>query len=230
MSNAPSRRGRRGAVAEPAGSSQRNPATLDAILDVAIELFAQFGFQGTAMSAVARSAGVTQPLMHYYFSSKDELWRAAVGKAFNEMLVHQEMIKELRQLDPVSGLRLLINRHISFLARHPSVAPLIAGESQFMNERITWLTDTYIAPLENHLMDLIRLGQEQGRIRADLPIPHVVRFIVGGASALFMYAAPMKQIYDIDTADDDATNTYAHVTTELLFTGMLSNAAEVNSP
>ncbi|KUI26521.1 hypothetical protein AU194_05700 [Mycobacterium sp. GA-2829] len=164
---------------------------------------------------------MAQPLMHYYFSSKDELWRAAVAKAFNEMLVHQEMIKELRELDPVSGLRLLVIRHISFLARHPSVAPLIAGESQFTSDRIAWLTDTYIAPLENHLVELIRLGQKEGRIRGDLPIPHVVRFIVGGASALFTYAAPMKQIYDIDTADDDAVDTYARVTTELLFSGML---------
>ncbi|MGE0217401.1 TetR/AcrR family transcriptional regulator [Mycolicibacterium sp.] len=223
MSTAPSRRVRRDGASAGGGSPQRNPATRDSILDVAIELFAQFGFQGTSMSAVARDAGVAQPLMHYYFSSKDELWRAAVGRAFNEMMVHEDMSKELRELDPVSGLRLLVHRHISFLARHPSVAPLIASESQFTSDRITWLTDTYIAPLEKHLRHLLELGQQQGRIRADLPIPHVVRYIVGGASALFMYAAPMKLIYDIDPADDAAVDTYARVTTELMFAGVLAD-------
>ncbi|PXY29850.1 hypothetical protein BAY59_11375 [Prauserella coralliicola] len=174
------------------------------------------------MAAVARSAGVAQPLMHYYFTSKDDLWRAAIGKAFSEMLVQQELNHELKELDPVSALQVLIRRHISFLARHPNVAPLLASETQFATDRVHWLTDTFIAPLENHLAKLIKLGQQEGRIRDDLPLPFVTRFIVGSASMFFTTGALMERMYDIDTADPDAVENYTKVAIDLTLRGLLT--------
>lgn len=61
-----------------ARTQSRDQGSKEAILSAALECFARFGFEGTSMSAVARTAGVTQLLMHYYFESKDELWRAAM--------------------------------------------------------------------------------------------------------------------------------------------------------
>ncbi|WP_280418417.1 TetR/AcrR family transcriptional regulator [Nocardia carnea] len=223
MSAASSRRnGRGGKLAKSVEPSQRGAATRDVILETAIDCFARSGYEGTSMSAVARSAGVAQPLMHYYFASKDELWRAAISKAFSEMLVQQKLNHELEELDPVSALQVLIRRHISFLARHPNVAPLLASEAQFSTDRVNWLTDTYIAPLEQHLSKLIELGRRDGRIRDDLPIPFVARFIVGSASAFFMTSALMERMYGIDTADPDAVETYTRVTIDLTLKGLLT--------
>lgn len=220
MSAASSRRG--GKLAKSTETSQRGAATRDAILETAIDCFARSGYEGTSMAAVARSAGVAQPLMHYYFTSKDDLWRAAIGKAFSEMLVQQELNHELKELDPVSALQVLIRRHISFLARHPNVAPLLASETQFATDRVHWLTDTFIAPLENHLAKLIKLGQQEGRIRDDLPLPFVTRFIVGSASMFFTTGALMERMYDIDTADPDAVENYTKVAIDLTLRGLLT--------
>lgn len=216
------RSGRGGKLAKTAESTQRGTATRDVILETAIDCFARSGYEGTSMSAVARSAGVAQPLMHYYFASKEDLWRAAMGKAFGEMLVQQELNHELKELDPVSALQVLIRRHISFLARHPNVAPVLASESQFPTDRVHWLSDTFIAPLEEHLSTLIKLGQQEGRIRDDLPIPYVARFIIGSASALFMTGALMERMYGIDTADPVAVETYTRVTIDLTLSGVLT--------
>ena len=221
MSAAASRRSG-GKPAQSAEPSQRGAHTRDVILETAIDCFARSGYEGTSMSAVARTAGVAQPLMHYYFASKDDLWRGAVGKAFSEMLVQQELNHELKELDPVSALQVLIRRHISFLARHPNVAPLLASESQFATDRVHWLSDTFIAPLEEHLAKLIKLGQQDGRIREDLPIPFVARFIIGSTSAFFMTGALMERMYDIDTADPEAVETYTRVTIDLLLGGLLT--------
>jgi len=222
MSAASSRRSG-GKSAKSTEQPHRGTPTRDAILETAIDCFARAGYEGTSMSAVARSAGVTQPLMHYYFASKDDLWRAAIGMAFSEMLVQQELNHELKELDPVSALQVLIRRHISFLARHPNVAPLLASESQFASDRVHWLSDTYIAPLEEHLARLIKLGQQDGRIRDDLSIPFVARFIVGSTSAFFMAGALMKRMYGIDTADPDAVEKYTRVTIDLTLTGLLTS-------
>jgi len=47
--------------------------TRDAIVEAALELFRERGFEGTTMRAVAERAGVSVGNAYYYFSSKDEL-------------------------------------------------------------------------------------------------------------------------------------------------------------
>jgi AcrR family transcriptional regulator len=219
----------RTATAADSQSLPRDLGTKEAILEAALECFARFGFEGTSMSAVARTAGVTQPLMHYYFSSKDELWRAAVTRAFDEMLVQQELGNDLEELDPVSALKVLIRRFIMFHSRHPLLGPLIASEAPHMTARLMWLSDEYLAPLERHMGEILHRAQQIGQIRADLPVPYMVRFIVGGAGGFFTTEAQMRRIYNIDTSDPAAIKTHANVVFELLFGGLLSSTASTAS-
>lgn len=44
-----------------------------AVLDATLELIAEHGFHGTAMSKVAKQAGVSAGIIYHYFSGKDEL-------------------------------------------------------------------------------------------------------------------------------------------------------------
>ena len=44
-----------------------------AILNATLELIAEHGFHGTAMSKVAKQAGVSAGIIYHYFGSKDEL-------------------------------------------------------------------------------------------------------------------------------------------------------------
>ncbi len=68
MSEASRGRGRR-----PGG-----PDTRGEILDVARKSFADKGFGGTTIRAVAAGAGVDPALVHHYFGSKDDLFLAAL--------------------------------------------------------------------------------------------------------------------------------------------------------
>jgi hypothetical protein len=52
-------------------------ATRGRILDAALDLFSELSFDGATTREIAARAAVTQPLLSYHFSSKDELWRAA---------------------------------------------------------------------------------------------------------------------------------------------------------
>lgn len=202
-------------------ASSRDGGTREAILVAALNDFARFGFDGTAMATVARSAGITQPLMHYYFASKDELWRAAVARAYDELLVQHELNRDLEEVDTLSAIRLLVRRFIMFHTRHPNLGPLAASETQFMTARLIWLSDTYLAPLERHLCELLHRGRDEGLIRDDLPTPYMARFIIGGAGLIFTSGALMKRIYDIDTADSEAVEQHTEVAFELLFNGLL---------
>ncbi|MEU7317752.1 TetR/AcrR family transcriptional regulator [Streptomyces sp. NPDC007083] len=49
-----------------------------AILDAALPTFARFGYRKTSMEEVARAAQISRPGLYFLFSSKEELFRAAV--------------------------------------------------------------------------------------------------------------------------------------------------------
>src|SRR4051812_30373164 len=55
------------------------------LLDVAKELFARKGYQGTSIEDIARGAGVTRPIVYDHFDSKDSLYLACVRGARNEL-------------------------------------------------------------------------------------------------------------------------------------------------
>lgn len=62
----------------PRGRRPGAPETRSAILDAARASFAEVGFQGTTIRAVAASAGVDPALVHHYFGTKDALFMAAL--------------------------------------------------------------------------------------------------------------------------------------------------------
>jgi AcrR family transcriptional regulator len=50
------------------------------VLDAALGLFLEHGYQGTSMEAIARAAGVTKPVVYACFAGKDELFRALLAR------------------------------------------------------------------------------------------------------------------------------------------------------
>src|SRR5271168_3935593 len=76
----------------PTGSA-RGPEQRARLLDAALTLFARQGIVDTTLGAIAREAGFTPAMVHYYFKTRDQLLdvliderflplRAAIGRAF----------------------------------------------------------------------------------------------------------------------------------------------------
>ncbi|XAS75562.1 TetR family transcriptional regulator [Dermatophilaceae bacterium Sec6.4] len=66
-----------------AGRRPGPTTTPEQILDAARSLFAERGYQGTTMRAVAQQAGVNSALVHHYFTSKERLFVAALRFPLN---------------------------------------------------------------------------------------------------------------------------------------------------
>lgn len=52
------------------------------IIDVAVSIFAKFGYYKTTTSQVAKAVGVTQPYVFHFFKNKGELFMAVIDRAF----------------------------------------------------------------------------------------------------------------------------------------------------
>jgi AcrR family transcriptional regulator len=60
------------------GRRRGNPDTREAILRAARDIFADKGFDGASIRAIAAAAGCDPALVHHYFGSKDQLFLATV--------------------------------------------------------------------------------------------------------------------------------------------------------
>src|SRR5882672_11857342 len=73
-----SRKAVRRAAQVPDGARER-------ILAAALEVFAEHGFDGARTREIAARADANLGLIKYYFDGKEQLWKAAVGRAFAEL-------------------------------------------------------------------------------------------------------------------------------------------------
>src|SRR5689334_2735989 len=56
------------------------------LLERAVELFGEHGYDELSMAAFARAAGISKPLLYHYFPSKRDLFEAALTQAAEEHL------------------------------------------------------------------------------------------------------------------------------------------------
>jgi AcrR family transcriptional regulator len=119
------------------GPERRRPEVLDA----ALKLFLEGGYDGTSMQAVANEAGVTKPVVYACFDSKDELFRALLSREEGRILA--EIQEAFEGVDLSDHEKTLIEGYIGFLravAHSPEVYRLIfmgeGGGNAAVAERI----------------------------------------------------------------------------------------------
>ena len=72
-----------------------------AILAAAEEEFAEQGFSGATMAAIAARAGVPKPNVYYYFSTKERLYRAVVERVLTEWLAAAAALASESRSSPI---------------------------------------------------------------------------------------------------------------------------------
>ncbi|MEM7112845.1 MAG: TetR/AcrR family transcriptional regulator [Chloroflexota bacterium] len=77
-----------------------NEARKQRILDAAADLFVHYGYDKTAVSDIARNAGVSKGAIYLHFSSKDELFE---GLIIRETMIYQARWLALIEADPKGG-------------------------------------------------------------------------------------------------------------------------------
>ena len=70
---------------------------LEKILRAAEVEFAEKGFDGAGLKALALRAGVSQSLLHYHFGSKDQLYCAVIRE--RSKLINDERLERLHSID-----------------------------------------------------------------------------------------------------------------------------------
>jgi TetR/AcrR family transcriptional regulator len=194
----------------------------DDLLDVALEAFAERGFDGTSVRELARRLGVSHNLIPQRIGSKETLWFAAVDHGFGALSADLARAVEAGAvLDDVEQLRALVTAFIAANARRPALLRIINQEAVADGPRLDHLFVRYIDPVRGYGADVLARLEAQGRVRSGSV--GLVYFLMthgaGGPVALPGLADRFGQAVDPD--DEEAVRRHAEATTALIFDGLL---------
>ena len=96
------------------------------ILQAAEKVFAEAGFGGATMQLIADLAGLPKANLHYYFATKEDLYRCVVQNIFEIWLHAAESMDNAP--GPVEGIGAYIDAKMEISRRHPDGSKVWASE------------------------------------------------------------------------------------------------------
>lgn len=171
------------------------------ILSAAEELFLEKGFSLTSTIAIAKKAGCTQALVHYYFRTKEKL----VERVFQEKLML--FLSAFTKIDMESKsfedrLRRKIETHFDILMANPRLPFLILNELAANPERAPFVK-TMVRALPTEIFERFAadLSAEiaAGRVRNMEPADLIITLI--SLNAMVFAAQPiLAAVFGLDDA------------------------------
>jgi AcrR family transcriptional regulator len=187
------------------------------ILAVAIRSFSTVGYEGTTTAGVAREAGVTQPLVHHHFGSKEGLWEAAMEELFRDV----RALTTPRDGSPTERLLDPIEQFVRFVSVRPEVTRVVAREGAAPSPRLTHLVTRYLREPFREVVAAVRDGQRAGLIATDVRPELVLFLILGAGSHLFDVTALARESVGVDATAPATREDFVRLLREVLRGGLL---------
>jgi TetR/AcrR family transcriptional regulator len=150
---------------------QRSRATRLSILAAALSEFADKGFDAASIRSIAERTGLQHPLITHHYPTKDALWRATAGYAFEQIREKWDnSAPELADSAPIDYLRAEYRAVFYYTAAFPEFHRFMRQEAMHDNPRLRWVAETVLAPLIDRLLPQIRAAQSDGDLPAMEPI------------------------------------------------------------
>jgi TetR/AcrR family transcriptional regulator len=96
------------------------------ILAAAERVFAGAGFGGATMAAIAEASGLPKANLHYYFGSKQALYRAVLARTLTDWLLPAQAITP--EADPKTAIETYIRAKMALSAQRPHASKVFANE------------------------------------------------------------------------------------------------------
>lgn len=190
----------------------------DAILRAARTEFAAHGFAGATTVAIAKRAGVTQPLVHHHFGSKAKLWTAILAELFGAL---RDRLDRANQEPGSERARIerLVRTVIAFSAERPELSRLIRLESTSAQGSFDVLYRLHLAPLMKFFNETIAHAEEQGVLRR-LDRGFLYFAMIGSATQLFAEPATARRGFSIEPFDQATADRYADFIVDVVLSGI----------
>lgn len=157
--------------------------TKEEILNAALTVFAQKGYEGALLRDISASLGITKPALYKHFESKEALWNAMIDSAQRYYSEHIGLVSDIPIPDDWEEFRELSLRQINFTLHDETVRRIrrLLMKEQFRDERIgTLATRHFVTDIEERFTKVFAGMMEKGLVKSSDP-----------ALLAFEYTAPV---------------------------------------
>lgn len=169
----------------------------DGLLDVAVALFIERGYDATSVADLAERLGLTKSALYHHFSSKEEVLAVALDRALDPL---EAVLDAPADGSPVARLEGVLRAAVGVLAQRLDVVTLllrVRGNSETERRAI----DRRRA-FDHRVTTLVREAQEAGELRRDIDAAVATRLVFGMINSLTEWYRPSGE-FDAATLADD---------------------------
>ena len=146
-------------------------STKERILDAALTLFAENGYDGTSVEQIANIVGIKAPSLYKHYKGKEDILNALIDSAetwYEEMFGSENNIGEVPQ-SREEFIKVTMER-ISFTMRDPIIRKtrILLVQEQFRNERISEATTRHqLDGIQRMYAKIIKGMMDEGIVKSD---------------------------------------------------------------
>jgi AcrR family transcriptional regulator len=198
--------------------SKSDASARDGLLAAASNLMIELGTSDVSLHAIARRAGVTAPLVKYYFGSKEGLLIALVERDTARSLAQLRTLVD-NDIDPVEKLRHHITGIIRTYSRYPYLSGLLSKLLRESETDTGQIKRNFIEPLIESQRAIIEAGIRGGQFRA--VDPDKAYFVIAGACQ-YLFATRVSFIDLMNGAlkDEAFVRDFSSVAVDLILNGI----------
>lgn len=165
-------------AATPARPSRIAAQNMARILDAAGAIFAETGFHGATIDAIAERAGISKPNLHYYFRTKTDLYRAVLQHTLDIWTASLARLDP--HGDPRSELSAYIHEKLDMSQQNPTASRVFANEILHGAPIIGEYLKTDLRAFVREKASVIQRWIDDGRLRPVDPV-HLI-FLIWAAT------------------------------------------------
>ena len=149
------------------------------------------GVDGASLRAIARDAGTSLGMIHYYFANKDDLFLAVVESVYASLLAELEVA-----LAPGAPFEARVQRLYARLGamseREVDVVRLIVREALVSSERLGRIVERFSRGHLPLVLGLVADGLAHGEVRPDVPpiLAGMSTFLLGLVPQILLRIVP----------------------------------------
>ena len=148
-------------------------STKEKILDAALTLFAENGYDGTSVEQIASFVGIKAPSLYKHYKGKEDILNALIDSAearYEEMFGSENNIGKIPQSQ--EEFTKVTMERISFTMRDPIIRKtrMLLVQEQFRNERISEATTKHqLDGIQRMFTKIIKGMMDEGLVKNDDP-------------------------------------------------------------
>jgi AcrR family transcriptional regulator len=190
---------------------------IEVILEAALDVFSDHGYEGAQLKEVAQKVGVTTPLISYHFENKEDLWKKSIIHLSEKIMLRYEKVrKEHLHLKGISLLKAFSKEYLYLMAEFPPMYKVLLQEMG----RKSWRYDFVSQHL---LMPVVWFGHKPITESNDLeefksiPVANFVSIMFGATSSFFVLAQTLEAEYGISPFTKENIEIHANIMNDLIF-------------